>query len=129
MKRKHTNIKHCQFTVMSLVTTVARTKFRSSSLTFYTYKSLKIVNTQVVGQILTKTFGTRRFVSRKVGQTDHRSQIAGTNLPYSVAGTCGQGRQVRPCLTCRIVQRKTKIKYIIKIKWFHTNENIYQKLY
>ena len=36
---------------------------------------------------------------------------------------------MRPCLTCRTAQRKTKIKYIIKIKWFHANQNIYQKLY
>ena len=79
MKRKHTNNKQSHFTVISVVTTVARTKFRSSSLTFYTYKSLRFVNTQVVGPILTKAFGTRHFVSRNVGQiscqTDDRSQI------------------------------------------------------
>ena len=85
MKRKHTNNKHGQFTVISVVTTATRTKFMSSSLTFYTYKSLRIVSTQVVGPILTKTFGIRRFVSRKVDQTDDRSQIAVTNLPHSVA--------------------------------------------
>ena len=48
--------------IISVVTTVARTKFRSSSLVFYAYKSLRIVNTQVVGPILTKTFGTRQFI-------------------------------------------------------------------
>ena len=26
-------------------------------------------------------------------------------------------RQVRPCLTCKIVQRKTKLSNIIKVKW------------
>ena len=86
MKRKHTNNKLCQFTVISIGTTATRTKFWSSSLIcyIYQYKSLRIVNTQVVGPILTKTFETRRFVSRKVGQTDDRSQIAVTNLPHSV---------------------------------------------
>ena len=57
MKREHTNNKNCQFTVISVVTTVARTKF-SPSETFYTYKPPRIVSTQVVGPILTKTFGT-----------------------------------------------------------------------
>ena len=62
MKRKHTNNKHCQYTVISFMTTVARTKFRSSSLTFYAYKTLRIANTQAMGPILTKTFGTRQLV-------------------------------------------------------------------
>ena len=79
MKRKNTNNKYCQFAVISVVTT-ARTIFRSSSLTFYTlYKTQRIVSTQAVSPILTKSFLTRRFVSRKGGQTDDRSQMAMTN--------------------------------------------------
>ena len=66
------------------VTTVTRSKCMSFSLTFYTYKSLRINNTQVVGPVLTKTFGTRRFLSRKAGQKNDRSQMAVTNLPHSV---------------------------------------------
>ena len=54
MKRKHANNKQCQFTVIIVETTVARTKFRSFSQTFHTYKSLRIVSTLVVGPILTK---------------------------------------------------------------------------
>ena len=43
------------------------------------------------------------------------------------AGTCGLERQVRPCLTCRITQRKTKIKDVIEIKCFQTNQNVFIK--
>ena len=46
-----------------------------------------------------------------------------------IAGMCSQGRHVRPCLTCRIVQMITKINYMMKIKCFQANQNIYQKLY
>ena len=87
MKRKHTNNKHYQFTVISVVTTVVGTIFMSSSLTFRIgtqYKLLRIVSTQAVGSILTKTFGTRRFISKKVGHTWDQSQIAETNLLHSI---------------------------------------------
>ena len=73
---------------------------------------------------LRKEFLAQQLMFKKSNQ---KSQ-ASTHASY-VVGTCGQGRQVRPCLTSRIVQRKTKINYIIKIKWFHTNQNIYQNLY
>ena len=58
MKKKHTNNKQPKFTVISVVTTVAPTKFRSSSLTFYAYKLLKIVSTQAVGLSLSSHVGS-----------------------------------------------------------------------
>ena len=55
-------------------------------LTFYTQNNWpRTVSTQAVGPILRKILGARRFTSRKVGQTDDRSEMAVTNLPHLVA--------------------------------------------